>query len=173
MPMLTSAVNGFWKRDLRDQGEMICRAALLQARTPIFYETWGIPDTLEGRFDLACLHVALVLRVLKGRLAQNVFDAFFSYTELTLREVGVSDLRVGKQIKKCATFFYGAMKAYNEGLDQRADLEEALLRNVYGNVSHPCLSELAAYVRDCEHVLSGQDIEKKMIIWPKTDKKEG
>ena len=111
MPLLASHVNGFWKRELRAQAEKLCTAALNQARTPHFYEVWGVPDTLTGRFDLASLHVALVLRFLKGELAQKVFDSFFSYTEMTLREVGVSDLRVGKQVKS-ARPFYGAMKVY-------------------------------------------------------------
>jgi cytochrome b pre-mRNA-processing protein 3 len=157
-----------WKRGLKAQGEKLCREALKQARAPIFYESWGVPDTLTGRFDMACLHVALLLRITKGPLAQKVFDAFFSYTELTLREVGVSDLRVGKQVKKCATFFYGAMKAYDEALDQNKGLEEALLRNIYGNMPHSGLSKLATYVKDCDHLLN----EKASIVWPPLEVKE-
>ena len=129
----------------------------------------GVPDTLSGRFDLASLHVALVLRFLKGELAQKVFDSFFSYTEMTLREVGVSDLRVGKQVKKCATFFYGAMKVYNDALDEKGDLEETLLRNIYGNARNPYLLDLAAYVRASEHLLREQDLPKATtVFWPVT-----
>ncbi len=158
-----------WKRGLRAQGEKLCREALSQARSPIFYESWGVPDTLTGRFDMACLHVALILRSIKRPLAQKVFDAFFSYTELTLREVGVSDLRVGKQVKKCATFFYGAMKAYDDALDHHEGLEESLLRNIYDNVPHSGLSKLAAYVKDCDRLLK----EEASIVWPHLEVKEG
>jgi cytochrome b pre-mRNA-processing protein 3 len=171
MPILVSSVNAFWKRSRRAQAEGLCLSILNQARTTIFYERWGVPDTLEGRFDCACLHMALLLKHLKGALAQAVFDTFFSYTELTLREVGVGDLRVGKQVKKCATFFYGAMKAYHNALDNKRGLEEALKRNLYGGVSPPSLQELIAYVKECETLLKGQDFEKLSTIdWPLEDK---
>jgi cytochrome b pre-mRNA-processing protein 3 len=167
MPLLTLCVNGFWKRTHRSQGEGFCLSVLNQARTPLFYERWNIPDTLEGRFDCAVLHMALLLRYLKGPLGQAVFDAFFSYTELTLREEGVSDLTVGKQVKKCAKFFYGALKAYHEALDHKLSLEEALSRNLYGTPSLPFLREIAEYVKACDVLLRRQDFERaKSIEWP-------
>lgn len=166
MPLLASSVNGFWKRVHRSGGEALCIATLNQARSSYFYENWEIPDTIEGRFDCAVLHMCLLLRHLKGPLAQSVFDAFFSYTELTLREIGVSDLRVGRQVKKCATFFYGALKAYEDGLDGRASLEEALIRNLYGNTSSPWATEVGAYVRLCDQVLKEQDFGKGGVSWP-------
>lgn len=173
MPLLASSVNAFWKRSRRAQAEALCLSVLTQARMTIFYERWGIPDTLEGRFDCACLHMALLLKHLKGRLAQSVFDTFFSYTELTLREVGVGDLSVGKQVKKCATFFYGALKAYHTALDNKSGLEEALNRNLYGGVFPPSLQDLMAYVKECETLLKGQDFaERSVIEWPIVDKKE-
>lgn len=168
MPLLAPSVNGFWKRVHRPRGEDLCISALNQARTPHFYENWDVPDTLEGRFDCAVLHMCLLLRHLKGPLAQSVFDAFFSYTELTLREIGVSDLRVGKQVKKCATFFYGALKAYEDALDGRTNLEEALIRNLYGNTTSPWAKEMGGYVRMCDETLKGHDFGKgglKAIRW--------
>lgn len=169
MPLPASSVNGFWKRVRRSRGESLCIATLNQARTSYFYENWEVPDTLEGRFDCAVLHMCLLLRHLEGVLAQAVFDAFFSYTELTLREIGVGDLKVGKQVKNCAKFFYGALKAYDDGLEGRASLEEALIRNLYGNDCSPWATEMGAYVRLCDQVLKEQDFQKKgvnEIRWP-------
>ena len=138
-----------------------------------FYESWGVPDTLEGRFDCACLHMALLLRHLKGSLAQAVFDTFFSTTELTLREVGVSDLRVGKQVKKCAKFFYGASKAYTTALDSQTGLEEALARNLYGYSQLSSLKGIATYVKACDFILKGQDFEEALFLeWPQIERKE-
>ncbi|MBY0500810.1 MAG: hypothetical protein K2P93_02260 [Alphaproteobacteria bacterium] len=168
MPLVTSAVNGFWKRNVQSQAEALCFAVLSQARNPIFYERWGVADTLEGRFDCAVLHLSLLLRHLKGSLAQSVFDSFFSYTEMTLREEGVSDLRVGKQVKKCASFFYGALKAYNDALDQKTGLKEALIRNLYGNVSPVCLTEFIKYIETCDVLLNDQKfLETSELEWPK------
>lgn len=173
MPIVASSVNAFWKRSRRVQAESLCLSALHQARNALFYERWGVPDTLEGRFDCACLHMAVLLKYLKRTLAQAVFDSFFSYTELTLREVGVGDLSVGKQVKKCAKFFYGALKAYHNALENKSSLEEALIRNLYGGVSPPSLQGLIEYVKNCDDFLKGQDFEKNLTIeWPLVDKKE-
>lgn len=167
MPIVASAVNAFWKRSRGVQAESLCLSVLSQARDTLFYERWGVPDTLEGRFDCACLHMSLLLKHLKGPLAQAVFDAFFSYTELTLREVGVGDLSVGKQVKKCAKFFYGALKAYHDALEDKTSLEDALVRNLYGGVSPQSLQDLMDYVKNCDGLLKGQDFEKVSTIdWP-------
>ncbi len=145
--------------------------ALTQAREPIFYERWGVPDTLEGRFDCACLHMVLLLKHLKKPLSQKVFDAFFAYTEMTLREVGVSDLRVGKQVKKCAKYFYGTMKSYESALNSAEDLKDALTRNLFGGKAPEELSALLAYVRESDQLLRSQDIEKNgQIQWPNLEK---
>ena len=164
MPLLTTYVNGFWKKAYRLQGEDLCFSALRQARTPYFYEQWGVPDTLEGRFDCSVLHLSVLLRHVKGSLAQAVFNAFFSYTDLTLREIGVSDMRIGKQVKTCAKFFYGALKAYDDGLEGKANLEEALIRNLYGNTCSLWAKEVALYVRACDLSLKGQDFQKE-VAW--------
>jgi len=171
MPLVASPVNGFWKRSRRVQAERLCLSVLSQARMPIFYEKWGVPDTLEGRFDCACLHMAILLKYLKGPLAQAVFDAFFTYTELTLREVGVSDLRVGKQVKQCAKFFYGALKSYKNASEGKESLEEALMRNLYGQPSLHA-NAVATYIRACDQHLRGQDFERATaLLWPSIDEK--
>lgn len=167
------SVNGFWKRANWSHGERLCFSIFNQARAPIFYENWGVPDTLEGRFDCSSLHLALVLRHLKGPRAQALFDAFFSYTELTLREAGVSDLGVGKQVKKCAKFFYGALHSYEEALDEKANLKEALIRNLYGSIPPLSLKEITEYVRTCDRMLKGQVLDGEISLkWPSLEKKE-
>ena len=167
MPVVAFPVNGFWKKGKRAQGEQLCYSVLHQARSPHFYKDWGVPDTLEGRFDCASLHLILLLRHLKGPLAQAVFDAFFSYMELTLREIGVSDLRVGKQVKQCASFFYGAAKAYERALENKEDMEQALDRNLYGSVSSRSIHQMASYVRACDSLLKKQMDEGRLSLkWP-------
>lgn len=167
MPLLASAVNGLWKKRHSCLAEALCLSAIEQARNPKFYKEWGVPDTLAGRFDCACLHMILLLRNIKKPLSQKVFDSFFSYTELTLREEGVSDLRVGKQVKKCAKFFYGAMKAYDEALKKSVKLEAALARNLFGGNPPKDIELLSQYVLACDCALREQDIENNdSIHWP-------
>ena len=127
-----------------------------QARRAAFYRDWGVPDSLDGRFDLILLHVFLVLRRLKDDraidpgLGQALFDTLFSDMDQSLREMGAGDLGVGKRVKRMVEAFYGRLEAYEAGLAAGEGLlEEALRRNLYGTVAAPeeGVEVLAGYVR--------------------------
>jgi cytochrome b pre-mRNA-processing protein 3 len=129
-----------------------------QARAPGFYGAGGVPDSLDGRYEMVVLHVFLALRRLKregaaaGARAQALFDAMFADMDRSLREIGVGDLSVGKRVKEMARGLYGRIAAYEAGLERPDDdaLEQALKRNVYGTVATPAApapARLARYVR--------------------------
>ena len=42
------------------------RSIVAQARQPAFYTALGVPDTLDGRFELIALHGFLVMHRLKA-----------------------------------------------------------------------------------------------------------
>ena len=46
--------------------EAIYGMIVTQAREPLFYRDLGVPDTVNGRFDLLVLHLWMVLRRLKS-----------------------------------------------------------------------------------------------------------
>src|SRR5215469_8767183 len=87
-------------------------AIVAQARSPSFYADYGVPDTVEGRFDLLVLHLVLVLHRLghqqeKGAaklrdLGQGLFDAFCADLYANLREMGTGDLAVPKKMQAFA-----------------------------------------------------------------------
>jgi len=126
-----------------------------RARAPELFEACGIPDTLDGRFDALALHAALMIDRLQREpdgetLAQAYFDAMFRHLDLTLREIGVQDLGVGRRIKIMAEGFHGRALAYREALDSGQGLGEALRRNAYGGrppADAEPVSRLEAYVR--------------------------
>ena len=98
-----------------------------EARAPDLFEACGIPDTLDGRFDSLALHAALVIDRLRREpdgeeLAQAFFDVMFRHLDLTLREIGVQDLGVGRRIKIMAEGFHGRALAYREALAERPDV---------------------------------------------------
>jgi len=110
-----------------------------RARAAELFEACGIPDTLDGRFDALALHAALVVDRLRREedgegLAQAFFDAMFRHLDLTLREIGVQDLGVGRRIKIMAEGFHGRALAYRQALGGLGDvsLGEVLRRNAYG-----------------------------------------
>jgi cytochrome b pre-mRNA-processing protein 3 len=142
-------------------------AALVEeSRAPEFYERWGVPDTLDGRFEVISLHAFLVLRRLKesksaAGFAQDFFDLMFRDFDRNLREMGASDLGVGRQVKTMARAFYGRIRAYERGLDGDEDLAQALKRNLYGTAT-PDAAQLAAmadYVRRRAAALATTPVE--------------
>lgn len=144
-----------------------------QARQPMYYLSYGVPDTPDGRFDMIALHAALLLRRLRRdhdrteHLAQAVFDLMFADMDQNLREMGVGDLAVGKRIKRMAQGLYGRIAAYDAGLADCSDrlLREALLRNVYrhGAPSDDELTRMAAYVRRQSEWLDRAETERLMV----------
>ena len=105
----------------------------------MFYSLFGVPDTLNGRFDMITLHMFIVLRRLKDigedgvKLSQDLFDIMFADMDQNLREMGVGDLSVGKKVKALATAFYGRIGAYDNGINDLNDetLVECLKRNLF------------------------------------------
>jgi cytochrome b pre-mRNA-processing protein 3 len=127
-----------------------------RARAPELFEACGIPDTLDGRFDALALHAALTIDRLRREpdgeaLAQAFFDAMFRHLDLTLREIGVQDLGVGRRIKIMAEGLHGRALAYREAIAGKPDqLLEALRRNAYGGsppVDDQAVERLAGHVR--------------------------
>ena len=137
-----------------------------QARQPDFYRHVGVPDSLDGRFELVILHVFMVLRRLKlagtetADLGQHLFDILFQDMDQCLREIGVGDTGVKVRIKRMVQGFYGRVQAYDTALPASAgELEAALRRNVYGTVDAEGgdVAAMAAYVRRESEALAAQE----------------
>jgi cytochrome b pre-mRNA-processing protein 3 len=141
-----------------------------QARAAPFYRICGVPDTVNGRFEMVVLHTALVLRrlekepPLRRRIGQELFDWFCRDMDGSLREMGIGDLAVPAKMRKIGEAFYGRQAVYGAalaGADPEA-LVAALERNVFGAQSAtPGLGamRLAAYVRAAAQMLADQDAE--------------
>ena len=139
---------------------------IVQSRAPAFYRELGVPDTVDGRFDMAVLHAFLLMHRLQAErdgpaLNQAIFDAMFAHLDLTLREMGVQDLGVGRRIKIMADAFNGRSAAYRQAFEQedRSALREALRRNVYGEArpGPDQLEHLVDYAQAANRSLAGQD----------------
>ncbi len=146
----------FARSRLKDRAEALYGAVVAQARRPEFYGTCGVPDTLDGRFDMIALHAFLLMRRLGregeagARLSQALFDTMFADMDRNIREMGVGDLGVGRRVKDMVRGLYGRIKAYEEGLARgEATLGAALRRNLFG-FADPApgqVDSVAAYVR--------------------------
>ena len=141
-----------------------------QARQRGFYLA-GVPDTVQGRYEMIALHIFLVLHRLKqegGRgadLAQDLFDLMFQDMDRNLRELGTGDLAVGKRIKALAQGLYGRIAAYEKGLAATGELEQALTRNIFPDmaVRPELLSSLAEYLRGAVAGLAAQSYDELAV----------
>lgn len=153
-----------------------------QAREPAFYSGYGVPDTVEGRFDMVLLHVYLVSRRLTRageaarEIAQEVFDLFFRDMDASMRELGVGDLSVPKKVRAMGEAFYGRASAYDAALadPDAAKLPAALQRNVFAGEAgaETAARHLASYVRAAEDGLASQDadpIARGEVVFPKPE----
>jgi len=136
----------FRRKPLERPGFELYGAAVAAAREPALFAACGVPDTLDGRFDLIGLHVALLIRRLRtdpdprgAVAAQAVFDAMFSDMDVTLREMGVGDLSVGKRVRGMWEAFHGRAKAYEAAVDtgDAGAMAAALQRNVWREAAAP------------------------------------
>ena len=138
-------------------------AIVAQARAGGFYLHYGVPDTLEGRFDLIVLHLVLLIERLgtaDNDVGQELFDVFCRDLDGNLREMGVGDLAVPKRMRRFGEAFYGRQAAYLAAFSAPGEeaLEKALQRNIFAgeNIGRNAV-RLAGYVRAARHELKGQD----------------
>jgi cytochrome b pre-mRNA-processing protein 3 len=139
------------------EAAMLAYARVVEhARNPGFFLDCGVPDTVDGRFELICLHAFLYLHRLKrdqpraAPLGQRFFDAMFADFDRSLREMGTGDLSVGREVKRMAQAFYGRVAAYERGLaGDDSVLQPALARNLFGTAppNPRRLEAVADYVR--------------------------
>jgi len=145
--------------------EALYGVIVAQARDATFYERYGVPDTVEGRFDMIVVHLALVTRRLRAEAEQGqaqsqaLFDTFCLDMDHNLREMGVGDMAVPKRMKRFGEAFYGRAAAYDQALDEvnsdsGAGLVRAVGRNLFSDEEHAGAGPLAAYMRKAERALA-------------------
>lgn len=157
--------------------ERLYRSIQAQALRPDFYYEGGARDNFSGRFEMTCLHGALVFRRLRNAgaagkgLSQDVFDALFDGFDEALRDIGTGDLSVGKKIRKMGEAFYGRAKSYDDALAENApagELEAALERNI--GVAEADAPRFARYVKTVEEALARHPDSQLLqgeVSWPR------
>jgi len=148
---------------IRRLGDQLYGAIVAQARQPLFYRGFAVPDTLEGRFEMVVLHMFVLLKRLDGEseqgrdrgragiIAQAVVDALFRQLDDDMRELGIGDLTVPKKMRLAAAAFHDRLRAYREALgsNDSGTLDNLLRRHVYQDCDADAAvpSRLADYLR--------------------------
>lgn len=146
-------------------------AVVAQARRPEFYTHYGVPDSVDGRFELVVLHAFLLFQRLKGQgaksaaVSQAVYDIMFRDMDASVRELGAGDLGVSKRVKYMSEAMGGRTKAYEAALaSSGGELEAALRRNLFGTAepSAESVTRMAEYTRNAKAKLAAQSIDAMM-----------
>jgi cytochrome b pre-mRNA-processing protein 3 len=142
-----------------------------QSRTPIFYTDLGVADTLDGRFDMIVLHIFLFLRRLERagkkseKIRQLIMEAVIADMDRAIRELGVGDMGVGKQVKKLGAGLLGRVEAYGKAFDaenREDEIDAALIRNLYRDTECDTCSKVREYMINLDDWLSKQEVEDLM-----------
>lgn len=160
---------GFFKkkRSPLKTGERIYAVLAAQARHPSLYTRYGVPDTMEARFELLILHLFVVLQWFQSdkeepirQVMQELCDHFFTEMDRAMRETGVGDLAVPKRIKKMAQHYVTRTTEYDAATAQsdREPFFRLLALHIFGDESHiERAKELADYVEVLRVALSMEE----------------
>jgi cytochrome b pre-mRNA-processing protein 3 len=127
-------------------------AIVAEARDPAWYREGGVPDTVEGRFDMVSALLALVLLRLEAegdkarRESVLLTELFVDDMDASLRELGTGDLMVGKGIGKLMGALAGRMASFRDSLADAAAFEASVRRNVFRDA--PSSDDAVRFVAD-------------------------
>ena len=158
------------KRQERALADRIYSQIVDGSRQTAFFTDFGVPDTLDGRFEMLSLHMFIVLNGLSDgadaevRLAQHVMESFVRDMDASLRDLGVSDLRVPKRMKTLYGSFGGRIAGYRLARREGQDaLHTALARNIYSDGGDEAIVVgLGQYVSDALAIVEKTPREELM-----------
>ena len=165
--------------DRRQNARSFYGSIVTRAREPVLYAAWGVPDTVQGRFEMIALHLVLVLRRLASegrageRLGRALTEAFMVDLDDAMREMTFGDLAVPREVRHAATALFDRHRAYLAALDApcATTLAEAIEAQLayLGRDGGLDARALAEYVRRAASALDGEPsalILAGQLAWP-------
>jgi cytochrome b pre-mRNA-processing protein 3 len=121
--------------DPREALRPLWQVVVAAARDPRWYKERGVADTVEGRFDMVTLVLAVVVLRLErdgeAEASARLTELFVEDMDAQLRQSGVGDLVVGKHVGKLMAALGGRLGALREALPKgHAAVTAVVSRNV-------------------------------------------
>jgi cytochrome b pre-mRNA-processing protein 3 len=146
-------------------------AMVAAARDPAWYREGGIPDTLEGRFDMVAAVLALLLLRLEAEgeraRAESVLltEVFIDDMDGTLRQIGIGDFVVGKHVGRLIGALGGRLGAFREALAGGTALEPVVRRNIFRDeaVDEVRIAFVSERLRQLRARLAAAPLEKLLV----------
>ena len=142
-------------KNIVELSNQIYKLIIKQSRIKTFYTELNIPDTIDGRFELIVLHFFFIYNALNkeveyyDKIYHEILEIMYKDFDMSLREIGVGDLSVGKKIYHMTEAFSGRIVAYRAASKKnKTEVIKSLKKNVYGttkNINKDQLKILAEY----------------------------
>ena len=137
--MWFSVLSKVWaaRKSSRQKSTQMYQIVVEKARNRLLFEAINVPDSPQGRFESIVLHMFLLQRRFieireSGSLPQRLMDSMAEDFDNSVREMGVGDLSVGKNVKKLSRAAQMRFGIYNVQIDNNSGLREAL-RSVFAS----------------------------------------
>lgn len=151
------------------------RQIVAKAREPHWYVEGQVPDIIDGRFDMVSAVLTFVLLRLEATPENSqesayLTEVFVDDMDAQLRQSGISDVIIGKNIGKMMSALGGRLGAFRDALAQPETLDEAIMRNIYrtAKVDAAALAHVRQSLVELEGSLAGQspsDIIEGPVTW--------
>ncbi len=155
--------------DPREMRRPLWNAVVATARAPHWYSEGQVPDTLDGRFDMISLILALVLHRIDEAPDQalagvELTELFVADMDGQMRQIGFGDMVVGKQIGRMVGALGGRLGAYRAA-DGSDELKAALVRNLWRGKDAPeaGLAHVIAEVAKLRAGLAAMPVETLIV----------
>ena len=155
--------------DPREARRPLWNAVVATARSPHWYVEGTVPDTLDGRFDMVSLILALVLHRIDDDPSQTLAgveltELFVNDMDGQMRQIGFGDMVVGKQIGRMVGALGGRLGVYRAA-DSSDELGAALVRNLWrGNAPDESgLAHVMAEVAALRRALTAMPVDALII----------
>jgi cytochrome b pre-mRNA-processing protein 3 len=108
-------------------------AIVAAGRDPDWYREGQVPDTVTGRFDMIAALFAIVMLRLEAegqksaRASALLTEIFVADMEGSIRQLGISDLKVGKHLGQMMSALGGRLSAFRDA----DDLTPPVRRNIF------------------------------------------
>jgi cytochrome b pre-mRNA-processing protein 3 len=128
-----------------------------------WYETGQVADTLDGRFDMISSILSIVLLRLEqlptaGQDSAYLTEVFVEDMDAQMREAGIGDVTVAKDIGKIMSVLGGRLGAFRGSFDEPEKLKQAIIRNIFegtapaGSAQNHLETELNKFWQQLQHV---------------------
>lgn len=155
--------------DPREARRPLWNAVVATAREPHWYVEGQVPDTLDGRFDMISLILALVLHRIDDDPEQalagvELTELFVDDMDGQMRQIGFGDMVVGKQVGRMVGALGGRLGAYRAA-DGSEDLKAALVRNLWRGKDAPeaGLTHVAGEVAKLRAAIGAMPVEALIV----------